>query len=189
MIFFFWGQTTRFCCYSALTLTTTWRCFHLYTFEECWWSLLYFLFSLKSMDLNLICCSCFLLNSAATHSLYPQSASGWCTLFVRFWATEMISLEFLVFEVGGFFFPLFPWAWSTVLFNSSELFCFIGSHLAKPHKHSLMQFLPAFYSSHLMFSHRNAPHLCLALEIGTNSNKWKPLLCKSWETAFLTWKR
>lgn len=37
-----------------------------------------------------------------------------------------------------------PSAWSTVLYTNAELFCFTGSHLAKPHKHSLMQFLSAF---------------------------------------------
>lgn len=35
----------------ALTLTTTWRCFHLYTFDECW-GLLYALFSMTSMDMQ-----------------------------------------------------------------------------------------------------------------------------------------
>lgn len=55
-----------------------------------------------------------------------------------------------------------------MLYNKTELFCFIGSHLAKPHKRSLMQFLPAFYSNHLMSTDCDAPHrICLALE------KWK----------------
>lgn len=51
-----------------------------------------------------------------------------------------------------------PWERSAVLYNTTELFCFIGSHLAKPHKHPLMQFLPAFYSNHLVFADCDAPH-------------------------------
>lgn len=45
----------------------------------------------------------------------------------------------------AFFFSVaLPSAWSTVLYTNTELFCFTGSHLAKSHKQSLMQFLSAF---------------------------------------------
>lgn len=52
-----------------------------------------------------------------------------------------------------------PREWSTVLYTNAELFCFTGSHLAKPHKHPLMQFLSAFFlPNHLMFTYCNALH-------------------------------
>jgi len=47
-----------------------------------------------------------------------------------------------------------------------------------------MQFLPAFYSNHLMFTHCNAPHLCLALKkmerlSFINASKCKPPFSES----------
>lgn len=38
-----------------------------------------------------------------------------------------------------------PWVWSTALYNQTKLFCFIGSHLAEPPKHSLMQFVSLLF--------------------------------------------
>lgn len=75
--------------------------------------------------------------------------SGWCALFVWAWETQMIWLEFSSFSLWSawiFFSHSLPRAWSTVLYTNAKLFCFTGSHLAKPHKHSLMQFLSAFFS-------------------------------------------